>query len=581
MEFGGRPVNLPSARHEGPWVTNANSDSFPTAGGIALARAEDALEDMARALGDACIVRQVRGTATTGDTRRVPGVVLPRTVNQIQTIVQIANEHRVPLYPVSTGNNWGYGSALPVTDDCIVVKLSAMNRILAVDEELGLVRLEPGVTQEQLYRFLEERRLPFMVPVSGAGPACSILANALERGYGLTPGADHFAALIRLRAVLGDGQIYAGPFHGEERDGDHFDAGDAFKWGLGPHLDGLFAQSNLGIVTEGTIRLARRPECVELAVFELGSDDAFGDAVDAIRCILQQGGGAIGGINLMNRERVLAMVTRIGPDEAKADEAVPEHVLAKLAAQHGVKPWQGIATLYGPRNIVRETRSWMRKNLRGIATRTAFLSRNDVQWATRVLRTLRLMPNLQHRLARVEEAIKIAEGRPSEVALPLSTWRSPHVGNEPTRDPEAQDAGLIWCTPLVPMRRRDARAYAAFVREVCAHNAIDPLITFTTVSDHCFDSSIPILFNRRDPAHVARARACKEELLEGAWKRGWYPYRLGVHDMAWATEQSPAHFELLGALRERTDPNQILAPGRYARSVPRRSDVRDLRGPRD
>ena len=45
-----------------------------------------------------------------------------------------------------------------------------MNRIIELDEELGTLTVEPGVTQEQLARYLDEHDLPFLVPVTGGGP---------------------------------------------------------------------------------------------------------------------------------------------------------------------------------------------------------------------------------------------------------------------------------------------------------------------------------------------------------------------------------------------------------------------------
>ena len=86
--------------------------------------------------------------------------------------------------------------------------LSDLKKIIHFDSELGVVTLEPGVTQQDLYNFLSEKKSYFMVPTTGAGPHCSVLANALEKGYGLTPYEDHFGSLMNLTAVLPDGSIY-------------------------------------------------------------------------------------------------------------------------------------------------------------------------------------------------------------------------------------------------------------------------------------------------------------------------------------------------------------------------------------
>jgi 4-cresol dehydrogenase (hydroxylating) flavoprotein subunit len=79
--------------------------------------------------------------------REVPLVVHPRTTEEVVEIVSLANAHRVPLAPVSTGRNWGLGSRLPAADGCVVVDLRQMRRIRAVDAEFGYAVVEPGVTQ--------------------------------------------------------------------------------------------------------------------------------------------------------------------------------------------------------------------------------------------------------------------------------------------------------------------------------------------------------------------------------------------------------------------------------------------------
>src|ERR1700719_1826799 len=60
-------------------------------------------------------------------TRKIHAALQPRSEADVIQIVRIANRYRIPLYTVSTGHNWGYGSALPVRDDCVIVDLSRMN----------------------------------------------------------------------------------------------------------------------------------------------------------------------------------------------------------------------------------------------------------------------------------------------------------------------------------------------------------------------------------------------------------------------------------------------------------------------
>src|SRR5436305_9767259 len=77
--------------------------------------------------------------------RTVLAALKPQSEADVQRVVEIAARHRVRIYTFSTGHNWGYGTSMPVEDDCVLVDLSSMNRILEMDGELGLITLEPGV----------------------------------------------------------------------------------------------------------------------------------------------------------------------------------------------------------------------------------------------------------------------------------------------------------------------------------------------------------------------------------------------------------------------------------------------------
>src|SRR5215469_16287334 len=162
------------------------------------------------------------------------GAIRPVSNHEISRILAIAQEFQVPVYPVSTGHNWGYGAAAPCTSACVILDLSLMNRILHFDEQLGTITVQPGVTQQILRDFLDARSADFLVPVHGGGSTCSIMGNALERGYGITPHADHFGSLIALEAILPDGRVY----HSVLRELAGAAADRLFKWGVGPYLDG-------------------------------------------------------------------------------------------------------------------------------------------------------------------------------------------------------------------------------------------------------------------------------------------------------------------------------------------------------
>ncbi len=198
--------------------------------------------------------------------RDIHGVFIPENKAEILELLDYANEAGKKVWPISSGKNWGYGSSLPVTDDNIILDLNKLNEISDYDKVNGIITLGPGVTQGQLFDFLEGSN--FIVPITGAGPSVSVLGNLLERGYGLAPIQDHFSALISMKAFLASGEEYNTSL--TEIVGDKL--GKKFKWGIGPYLNGIFTQSNFGVVTEVTIQLGRKAKHMELV--KLSFDDS-------------------------------------------------------------------------------------------------------------------------------------------------------------------------------------------------------------------------------------------------------------------------------------------------------------------
>ena len=89
--------------------------------------------------------------------RRILALISPGSTAEVRAAVKIATETGVLLYPISRGRNWGLGSKLPSADSCVLIDLSRMNRIIAYDEQLSYLTVEPGVTYAQAATYLRER----------------------------------------------------------------------------------------------------------------------------------------------------------------------------------------------------------------------------------------------------------------------------------------------------------------------------------------------------------------------------------------------------------------------------------------
>ena len=173
--------------------------------------------------------------------------VAPYTAEEVSELMKVASKYRIPMYPISTGKNLGHGGSAPGYPGAVVLDLKRMNRILNVDDRNHSVLVEPGVTFFDIYEYFVENDLDICLDIPD--PAWgSLIGNALEHGLGHTGfyGRDRFSTCNGMEIVTGDGMIVRtgpGSVPGSKIWQDH-------KYGFGPQLDGIFSQSNFGVVTK-------------------------------------------------------------------------------------------------------------------------------------------------------------------------------------------------------------------------------------------------------------------------------------------------------------------------------------------
>lgn len=489
-------------------------------------------------------------------------VILPKTSSEISAIVRIAYTYKISLYVVSTGHNWGYGTASPVIDCSVVLTLSKLNSIVEFDKELGLVTLEPGVTQGMLFEYVKQHNVKYLVPTTGAGADASIVGNALERGYGLTPYMDHFDAVTWIEAVLPDGSMYKTPL--TNLGGVSVDK--AYKYSLGVYTDGLFSQGNFGIVTKMSIKLAPIPECVESFFIWIPHDFQLEKAVLLIREILSEYENIVGSINLLNQLRSFSMsfpypFEMVNPETGILDS----NTFEKYAKKRHIPAWMVTGALYGSHEVVRAVRVGIKKKIRKFGFRGMFFNERD----SRMLKKFFSLPLLRDSkihsgVQSISEAMNILQGKPSSLALKISYWVSGiNFDKVDSPNPAHDHTGLLWYSPLVRMKPNEVREYVSFVRETCTKHGFDPLITLTSLSRMCFDSSIPILFNVHTQEKKNKAHQCYEDLLTTGIEYGFVPYRLSVEGLQILSQKYGTLWKFADTLKSAVDPRGIISPGRY------------------
>jgi 4-cresol dehydrogenase (hydroxylating) flavoprotein subunit len=491
----------------------------------------------------------------------VLAILRPSCRAEVQEIVRIAREYGVPLYPVSTGKNWGYGSRAPASD-CVLVDLGRMNRIVDFDERLAYVTVEPGVTQRQLMDFLHRRQSALWMDATGASPDCSLIGNVAERGFGHTPYGDHFGNSCSLEVVLGNGEVIETGFG---RFGPSAHAAPTYRWGLGPSLDGLFSQSNFGIITRATVWLMPAPERFEAFFFRCDRHDGIAPLIEALRP-LRLSGVLRSGIHIGNDYKVIAGMMQYPWEQTGGQTPLPRAVVEQLCGHLQVGAWNGSGALYGTSRQVAEARRLLKKALRGNVSRLQFVDDRLLRLAGRFAPIYRRITgwDLTRALELVRPVYGLMRGVPTAQPVGSCWWRKRTPAPAVAPDPDKAGCGLLWYAPVAPSDGRHARRLTNLASAILLKHTFEPQISLTLVNERSVACVISICYDREVAGEDDRAMVCHHELVRSLQAAGYYPYRLGIAAMnEFATGDS--YGDVLRSLKRALDPDHIIAPGRYLR----------------
>jgi glycolate oxidase len=216
-------------------------------------------------------------------------VVLPETTEQVSRVLQCCQARGVKVVPRGAGTSLS-GGALPLADG-IVLGLGKFNRVLEIDFANRCAVVQPGVTNLAITRAVEAEGF-YYAPDPSSQIACTIGGNVAENSggvhclkYGLTTNN-----LLGLEMVLMDGTVL-------RLGGKHLDAEGYDLLGIMTGSEGL-----LGVVTEVTVRLLRKPETARALLLGFPTNEQAGDAVAAIIAA----GIIPGGMEMMDRPAIHA-----------------------------------------------------------------------------------------------------------------------------------------------------------------------------------------------------------------------------------------------------------------------------------
>jgi len=339
-------------------------------------------------------------------------------------------------------------------------------------------------------------------------------------------------------------------------------AAPVYNWGVGPALDGLFSQSNFGVVTRMTVWLMPRPDYFQAYYFRCEKASDLQGAIDALRP-LRLDGTIRSASHIANDYKVVSALRQYPWEETGGRTPLDGAVLAQLRNQLRIGAWNGSGALYGTKRQVAEGRRLLRQALRGKAQRLQFLDDTKLRLASLFATPYRWISgwNLQETLAVLKPVYGLMKGVPTEHPLTSTYWRKP-AAPPAAMDPDRDGCGLLWCSPVAPNDGAAAGHLTEFVSEQVLAHGFEPAISLTMISGRALACIVSLAYDRGIAGEDERAIACYRQLVRGLAHRGFHSYRLPSGMMDGMGEPGP-YRDLLESIKNAVDPHGILSPGRY------------------
>jgi len=494
--------------------------------------------------------------------RQVVAVLMPGSLEDVQKSVATANAHKIPLYPISCGKQWGMGSRLPVKDGAAIVDLGRMNRIIEINAQYHYAVVEPGVTQRQLLDYIKANNLPLMLNVTGSTSDTSLIGNAMDRGVGYFDSRAH--GISNMQVVLGNGETIQTGF------GHYANAKtkNLYPHGIGPSLDGLFPQGNFGIVTSACIDLMPKPDAHMAAIIKIDSEEKLPLLIDAL--VQLRSRGVVNTIvHIGSRERSYSTLAPLLYEQlVNAGEPKDEETRGKalcMLKEAGFGPWNTSLGVLGTKAQLRLAKREIRKAVGGFA-KTLFLNDALVAGAKAIAEKLAFIPFVRTQLMilkAVEPIYRLTCCETTDEALKCFYWSAGDFQNLEEPNPDHSNCGLLFCLPIIPASGQAVLEVVRDTAETFARHGFDAGITVNIMNAKAIEGVVSLSFDRRDAGQAEKAQACIQEMEARYMEQGYPPYRVGIKSMHHVVREDDPFWCTVRDLKKVLDPNGIIAPGRY------------------
>ena len=485
--------------------------------------------------------------------RLASAAVAPKSVEEVRAVVRAANTHKVPIYPISTGRNLGYGGSAPNLSGSVVLDLKRMNRILEVSERNASALVEPGVSYFDFYRYIQEHKLKVWMDCPDPGWG-SLVGNALDHGGGYTQTTfrNHFDAHCGMEVVLANGDLL--------RTGmgalPNSQTWQQYKFGVGPLIDGLFSQSNFGVVTKMGFWLMPEPDAYLTGTVSVPKHQDLVPLVDILNFL--ENSGVVNGMPQLGSPLLGGFFDPVGSElgDLIRNGASTEELEA-YAQRQGRGYWSCTVKFYGPRKAIAANWEYAQEKFSAIPGATFEngeiyhfpLSAAEIEDITR------------------NQAAGSRTSTLPEFGVPSLTMFSIGARSETNPNPTH---GHMWFSPIIP-RSGEAIFEANRVFAEAAKELGLPLgaVGFSLPTTY-WNRAFVYLFGFPVTEDIETNRSNREKferIVKIAAEHGWGEYRTppayqeAVLDTYSFNDHALRRFHQ--TLKDAVDPNGILAAGRY------------------
>lgn len=496
--------------------------------------------------------------------QKIPALILfPESSGEVAKIVKICNQHQIPIWYISTGKNWGYGCRAASYNGGVTMIFERMKKIFEVNVELGYAVIEPGVTYADLNNYLEAHNIPLWTDAAGTTETASVLGNALDKGRGLTPYADHFGMLCGMDVILANGERLSTSPVG------NYQCQHTYKWGLGPYVEGLFGQSNLGIVVQAGIWLMPRPENFVFFAFEYTARaELFSEFVDAFRALFFEN-GLISRPHLANDFAMLCIVDKypkqmLGHGETR----LCAEALKSWKKKHGIADWTFGGGLYGSHKQIQAQKQLVKKHLSRFGKLRYLPDTQPNSLLGKVIEKLivlgaRFEGKSQEFISQIFPARDLFKGKPTDDFAKQVYFKSDRPRPQEAFVPANDGCGFIWTGPLVPFTSEHVEQVLKLAKEVFAEHGFDFFVELIVEGPRSLIILFGVFFDPKSSEERQLAKNWYATIHKKMNEAGYIAYRETTTSTATALDGNPKLKEFLAKLKTSLDPNNTLAPERY------------------